>query len=159
MRDSHTPPFPLSLALGLIVNTTLENMTSNGRVYFFRFVIFSILLVNSFITCAGKVPDGDIQCLYNEPIEAHLHEDDHGIFRIKLCACSGVDDLNVAVVAKSEALCHSSAGIHLEWDRNATIDRRCLMTKPSTFDPPLGSLVLCQPIRDGWTAPLVLPYV
>lgn len=135
-------------------------MTSYGRAYFFPVVIFSFLLVNCCLIYSSKVPGGDIQCPYNEPIEADLHEEGHGIFRIKLCACSGVDDLNVAVVAKSEAVCHSS-GVHLEWDRNATIDRRCLMTKPSNFDP-LGGLVLCQPTEEGqWKKPipLVLPYM
>ncbi|KAK4014598.1 hypothetical protein OUZ56_027119 [Daphnia magna] len=135
-------------------------MTSNGRVYFFPVVIFSILLVKCSVIYSSQVPGGDTLCAYNEPFEAHLHEEGDGIFRIQLCACSGVGDLNVAVVAKSEAMCHSS-GVHLEWDRNATIDRRCLMSKPSNFDQ-LGSLVLCQPTEKGlWKTPipLVLPYV
>lgn len=135
-------------------------MTSNGRVYFFPVVIFSILLVKCSVIYSSQVPGGDTLCAYNEPFEAHLHEEGDGIFRIQLCACSGVGDLNVAVVAKSEAMCHSS-GVHLEWDRNATIDRRCLMSKPSNFDQ-LGSLVLCQPTEKGlWktSIPLVLPYV
>ena len=120
-------------------------MTSCGRVCFFPLVIvFTILLVISSVIKASQVPI-DNQCSPNERTpQIQLHEDDQGILRIKLCACRGVDDLSDVTVAETEDLCQLS-GVLLEWDRNATIDRQCLLSLPLKFNSHghTANLVLC----------------
>lgn len=111
--------------------------------YFFSFIVVPLVVCSSALK-NSEVSSGEIRCVGDEPIEAQVVDDGHGIFRIKVCACS-VDDLNVAV-AESEETCQS-AGIHLEWDRNATVDSQCEWTKPLNFDPHgfvWGTLVMCS---------------
>ena len=146
-------------------------MTSSGRVYFSPLIILCFVVVNSAVINAGKVSSGgDVVCPFDgERIQAQYHENGHGIFRIKVCACGGVVDLGgVVVLAESEELCHSS-GVHLvEWDRNesTTIDRRCLITKPLHFHAlhgyqPGKMSVLCPFEQSLWnkSIPLQLPYM
>lgn len=114
--------------------------------YFFPLIIFAIVANSLVIQVESKkVPTADSDSLCSlegedddERTRVEFYDDGQGIFWIKVCACksdSSVDDLSGVTVAESENLCHSSNVQLLEWDRNATIDRRCLLTKPLNFDP------------------------
>lgn len=139
-------------------------MKSSGRVYFFPLIILTFV-VNSVVIKAGKVPgDPFLQCPYDkERTRVQFFQDGQGIFRIKVCACNGVDDLSAVTVAETEDLCQSS-GVHLDWDRNATIDRLCMLTKPLNFHPHghyPANLVFCpSSTKEGlWNQPIPLQLV